>query len=125
MNNCSYVIGVIMEDNKYLAIDSEVLEKMQENMPIEEDICDLADLFKMFADSTRLKILCILCESEMCVNDIANLISMSQSAVSHQLRILKQSKLIGGRREGKIIFYSLADSHINTIINNGLEHIQE
>lgn len=114
-----------MEDNKYLAIASDTLEKMQENMPIEEDICDLADLFKMFADSTRLKILCILCESEMCVNDIANLISMSQSAVSHQLRILKQSKLIRGRREGKIVFYSLADSHINTIINNGLEHIQE
>ena len=114
-----------MGDNKYLATASDVLEKMQENMPIEEDICDLADLFKMFADSTRLKILCILCESEMCVNDIANLISMSQSAVSHQLRILKQSKLIRGRREGKIIFYSLADSHINTIINNGLEHIQE
>ena len=114
-----------MEENKYLAIATDTLEKMHENMPLEEDICDLADLFKMFADLTRLKILCILSQSEMCVNDIANLISMSQSAVSHQLRILKQIKLITGRREGKIVFYSLSDRHINTIINNGLEHIQE
>ena len=132
MNKYSYIIIKLlnlkenkMEDNKYLVIDSSNLEKLLENMPIEEDIYDLADLFKMFSDSTRLKILCVLAEGEMCVNDIAGIISMSQSAVSHQLRVLKQSKLIKGRREGKIVFYSLADKHINIIINNGFEHIQE
>lgn len=94
-------------------------------MPRDEEIYDLADLFKMFSDSTRLKILCVLSELEMCVNDIANTLVMSQSAISHQLRILKQSKLIKSRREGKIIFYSLTDEHVSTIINNGLEHIEE
>lgn len=116
-----------MGDNsqKFLNLDEKKVEKLQENMPRDEDICDLADLFKMFSDSTRLKILCVLSEFEMCVNDIANTLVMSRSAISHQLRILKQSKLVKSRREGKIIFYSLTDEHVSTIINNGLEHIEE
>ena len=116
-----------MGDNsqKFLSLDEKKVEKLQENMQRDEEIYDLADLFKMFSDSTRLKILCVLSEFEMCVNDIANTLVMSQSAISHQLRILKQSKLVKSRREGKIIFYSLADEHVSTIINNGLKHIEE
>ena len=86
---------------------------------------DLAELFKIFGDSTRIKILYALFESEMCVCDIAQLLNMTQSAISHQLRSLKQSKLVKYRREGKTVFYSLADAHVRTIINQGLEHVEE
>ena len=94
-------------------------------MPDEEVLYDLAELFKIFGDSTRIKILYALLESEMCVCDIATLLNMTQSATSHQLRALKQSKLVRYRREGKTVFYSLADSHVVTIINQGVEHIAE
>ena len=96
-----------------------------EQMPDEEILYDLAELFKIFGDSTRIKILYALFESEMCVCDIAQLLNMTQSAISHQLRSLKQSKLVKYRREGKTVFYSLADAHVRTIINQGLEHVEE
>ena len=98
---------------------------VNEKMPDEDELCDLAEIFKVFGDSTRIKILYVLFEAEMCVCDIAQLLNMNQSAISHQLRILKQNRLVKSRREGKAVFYSLADGHVRTIINQGLEHIQE
>lgn len=95
------------------------------NMPDEEILYDLAELFKLFGDSTRIKILYVLFESEMCVCDIAQLLGMTQSAISHQLRALKQSKLVKYRREGKTVFYSLADGHVRTILDQGMEHVAE
>ena len=86
---------------------------------------DLADLFKMFGDTTRMKIMYVLLESEMCVCDIAEILGMTQSAISHQLRILKSSKLITSRREGKSVIYFLADDHVRSIVNQGMEHIFE
>ena len=86
---------------------------------------ELADLFKVFGDATRVKILYVLLQSEMCVCDLAELLGMTQSAISHQLRVLKQTKLVKNRREGKTVFYSLADGHIQTILNQGMEHILE
>lgn len=94
-------------------------------MPDEEIMYDLAELYKVFGDSTRIKILYVLFESEMCVQDISNVIGMTQSAVSHQLRVLKNSKLVKYRREGKTIYYSLADGHVRSIMNQGIEHIEE
>lgn len=91
----------------------------------EEIIIELADLFKMFGDSTRIKILTLLYGKEMCVQDIADALSMTQSAVSHQLKVLKMSKLIKNRRDGKQIYYSLSDDHVSTIISMGVEHIEE
>lgn len=114
-----------LEQSKFLVIDEKKAKEICDNIPLEEEIYDLSDLFKIFSDSTRIKILSILFESEMCVYDLASILNMSQSAISHQLRLLKQSKLVKHRRDGKIIFYSLADEHIRTIIDNGLEHIQE
>lgn len=124
-----------MADNKFLNDELPVCEFMHAHedtvksvrglMPHDEDLFDLAELFKIFGDSTRIKILYILFESEMCVCDIATLIGASQSAVSHQLRLLKQANLIKPRRDGKTVFYSLADDHVRTIIDNGMEHIFE
>lgn len=94
-------------------------------MPDENELCDLAELFKVFGDSTRIRILFVLFESEVCVCDIADALNMTQSAISHQLQILKQSKLVKARRAGKSIFYSLADDHVRTIIAQGREHIEE
>ncbi|MDO4289410.1 MAG: metalloregulator ArsR/SmtB family transcription factor [Eubacterium sp.] len=102
-----------------------VLENVLKMMPDEEKLYDLAELFKVFGDSTRIKILCVLFESEMCVCDIAELLSMSQSAISHQLRVLKQAKLVKNRREGKTVFYALADEHVRTIFDQGMEHVEE
>lgn len=106
-------------------IHEEIVKKVNSVMPDDEVLYELAELFKIFGDSTRIKILYVLLESEMCVCDIANLLNMTQSAISHQLRALKQSKLVRYRREGKTVFYSLADSHVVTIINQGVEHIEE
>lgn len=93
---------------------------------LEEDaLYDLAELFKVFGDSTRIRILFVLFEKEVCVCEIAETLMMTQSAISHQLKILKQSKLVKGRREGKSIFYSLADDHVRTIIQQGIDHIAE
>lgn len=114
-----------MEENTFLHINEELVQKVDETMPPEEEMQDLAEFFKVFGDATRLKILYVLLCSEMCVYDIANLVGMSQSAISHQLRILKQMDLVKNRREGKTIFYSLADSHIVNILSQGLDHIEE
>ncbi len=114
-----------MEENTFLHIDEVVVEKVNDTMPPEEELQDLAEFYKVFGDATRLKILYILMCSEMCVYDIANLVGMSQSAISHQLRILKQMALVKNRRDGKTIYYSLADSHIVTILSQGLDHIEE
>lgn len=97
----------------------------QEKIPNEEVLTDIADLFKVFGDYSRIKILFVLFEEELCVCDLANTLKMSQSAVSHQLKILKQSKLVKSRRDGKSIFYSLADDHVKTIIGQGREHVEE
>lgn len=113
------------EQNIFLHVNPEIIEIVNEKMPPEEELQDLADFFKVFGDSTRLKILYVLLCSEMCVYDIANMLKMSQSAISHQLRVLKQMDLVKNRREGKTIFYSLADSHIVTILSQGLDHIEE
>ena len=91
----------------------------------EEKLYDLAELFKIFGDTTRIRILYVLFEAEMCVCDIAEVLSMTQSAISHQLRLLKQAKLVKNRREGKTVYYSLADDHVRTIIDQGMEHIEE
>ena len=103
----------------------ELVKKAEENILDEDRLKELADFFKVFADTTRLRILSVLFQSEMCVCDLAEVLGMTQSAISHQLRILKQMKLVKNRREGKTVFYSLADGHIQTIMNQGMEHIME
>ena len=100
-------------------------DRYRKKLPKEEELYDLAELYKVFGDSTRIRILFVLFEAEVCVCDLAAALQMTQSAISHQLRILKQNKLVKSRREGKSIFYSLADGHVRTIINQGLEHIEE
>ncbi|MGN1004386.1 MAG: ArsR/SmtB family transcription factor [Oscillospiraceae bacterium] len=110
---------------EFMHVHEDIVEKVNAQMPDEEVLYDLAELFKVFGDSTRIRILYVLFESEMCVCDIAQLLGMSQSAISHQLRCLKQSKLVKYRREGKTVFYSLADGHVRTILGQGMEHIKE
>lgn len=109
----------------YMHVHEDIVALVNHNMPDEEVLYDLAELFKIFGDSTRVKILYALLESELCVCDIAKLMDVSQSAVSHQLRVLKASKLVKFRREGKTIYYSLADNHVVSILNQGMEHIEE
>ena len=106
-------------------IDNVDINKIQKELLEEDTIIDIAELFKVFADSTRMKIIYALLEEELCVCDIANIVGTTQSAISHQLRLLKQSKLVKFRREGKIIFYSLDDDHIAEIVKKGSEHIEE
>ena len=106
-------------------VHEELLKTVHEKMPEEAELYDLAELFKVFGDSTRIRILFVLFEAEVCVCDLAAALNMTQSAISHQLRILKQNKLVKSRREGKSVFYSLADSHVRTIIDQGREHIEE
>lgn len=106
-------------------IHEDLLKIVDETLPEETELYDLAELFKVFGDSTRIRILFVLFEAEVCVCDLAKALNMTQSAISHQLRILKQNKLVKSRREGKSIFYSLADDHVRTIINQGREHIEE
>ncbi|MBR3297443.1 MAG: helix-turn-helix transcriptional regulator [Firmicutes bacterium] len=106
-------------------IHEDLLEAVEAEMPDDEELFDLAELFKIFGDSTRIRILFVLSKSELCVYDIAEALSMTASAVSHQLKVLRQARLIRNRREGKQIFYSLADDHVRTIIAMGLEHLEE
>ncbi|GAB6181213.1 metalloregulator ArsR/SmtB family transcription factor [Desulfotomaculum defluvii] len=106
-------------------IHEEVVNQVKDKMPPEETLYDLAELFKVFGDSTRIKILWALDEAEMCVCDIAVLLNMTQSAISHQLRVLKQASLVKNRREGKVVYYSLDDEHVKHIFNQGLVHINE
>lgn len=103
----------------------QILIKVKSELPEDELICDLADLFKVFGDTTRMKILYSLFESEMCVCAIAELLGMTQSAISHQLKVLKNANLVANRREGKTIYYFLADDHVRTIVAQGFEHLIE
>lgn len=106
-------------------VHEDLVNKINQNMPDEDTLYDLAELFKVFGDSTRIRILYVLFETELCVCDLASTLNMTQSAISHQLKILKQSKLVNARREGKSVFYSLADEHVRTIIAMGRSHIEE
>ena len=106
-------------------IHESLVNEIKDKMPKEEILYDLAELFKVFGDSTRIKILWALDEAEMCVCDIAALLNMSQSAISHQLRVLKQANLVKNRRDGKIVYYSLNDDHVKQIFDQGLDHIYE
>ena len=106
-------------------VHEDLLRIVEQTMPEETELYDLAELFKVFGDSTRIRILFVLSSAEVCVCDLARVLNMTQSAISHQLRILKQNKLIKSLREGKSIFYSLADGHVSTIIAQGRDHIEE
>ena len=106
-------------------IHQEVVDHVKERMPSDDLLLDLADTFKLFSDSTRLKILYALTEAEMCVCDISVLLGMSKSSVSHQLQVLKQSNLIKYRKAGRVVYYSLADDHVKTICTMGMEHVLE
>ncbi len=106
-------------------VHEALIEKINRSLHDEDDIYDLAELFKIFGDSSRIRILCVLSVSEVCVCDLAAVLNMTQSAVSHQLRILKANRLIKGRREGKQVFYSLDDEHVRSIIAAGMEHLKE
>lgn len=109
----------------YSHVHQEIVDKVERTMPEDEILYDLAELFKIFGDSTRIKILYVLFESEMCVCDIAQLLNMTQSAISHQLQVLKKSKLVKYRREGKSVIYALSDNHVRTILDQGMEHVGE
>lgn len=106
-------------------LDDAAIAMLQNDLPDDEILYDLAELFRVFGDSTRIKILYALFESELCVNDIAQVVGISQSAVSHQLRVLKTSKLVKFRRDGKAIYYSLDDDHVRSMISLGMDHVEE
>ena len=134
MNGCSIVHltgGFIMKENTDIdrcdctVIHENIVNNVKQNMPKEEILYDLAELFKVFGDSTRVRILWALDESEMCVCDIAVLLNMTQSAISHQLRVLKQARLVKNRKDGKVVYYSLDDEHVKEIFEQGLIHIKE
>ena len=109
----------------YLCVHEDTVARVLADMPSDEHLYDLAELFKIFGDSTRIRILYALFEEELCVCDIAQLLNMTQSAISHQLRLLKQSKLVKNRRDGQTVYYSLAEDHVRTVINQGMDHIME
>ncbi len=109
----------------YLHVHEEIVADVNEQMPTEDVLFELSELFKVFGDSTRIRILYCLFVSEMCVCDIATLLNMTQSAISHQLSVLKRNKLVKSRREGKTIFYSLTDGHVRTMLDQGVEHVTE
>ena len=117
--------GCEIENCEEIQVHGEVVKSVTDQMPEDEILYDLAELYKVFGDSTRIKILYVLFESDLCVCDIAEALSMGQSAISHQLRVLKQAQLVKFRREGKQVIYSLADDHVRTIIDQGMEHIME
>ena len=106
-------------------IHKDLVDQVMNRMPDEDELYDLAELYKIFGDTTRIRILYLLFEAEMCVCDIAEVLNMTQSAISHQLRVLKQAKLVKFRKEGKTVFYCLADEHVRTIIDQGMEHLNE
>lgn len=109
----------------FIHAHEDIVEKVRGTMPGEDTLYDLTELFRIFADSTRVRILYVLEVSEMCVCDLAVVLGMTQSAISHQLRALKNARLVKARRDGKTVFYSLADQHVKTILDQGLEHISE
>jgi len=106
-------------------LHESIVAAVKTQMPDENELCDLSDFFKILGDSTRAKIVCALDASEMCVCDLAALLNMTKSAISHQLRSLRDANLVKNRREGKVVFYSLADDHVKEIFEKGLEHIRE
>ena len=110
---------------KTIIVNQDAVDKVLDALPDEEILYDVAELFKVFGDSTRIKIICALFESEMCVYDLAAALSMTQSAISHQLRILKTANLVKFRREGKLIYYSLDDEHVQQIFDAGYKHVIE
>ena len=114
-----------VQDSEYLAAREDVVKKVLDSQPAEEYLYDLAELFKVFGDTTRMRILYSLFESELCVCAIAELLGMTQSAISHQLKVLRDNKLVASRREGKTIYYFLADDHVRTIIGQGFDHLTE
>ena len=113
------------ESCEFMHLNTDVVERVREALNDEENQYELAELFSMFADTTRIRILYALFEAEMCVCDLANLLGMTQSAISHQLALLKRARLIRHRREGRTVFYSLADSHVRTMLDQGMEHVNE
>lgn len=115
----------VNENQEQNIIRVDIVNKVKENLINDEEIFDLAELFKVFADSTRMKIICALKEKELCVGEIAFITNTTQSAISHQLRVLKQAKLVKYRKEGKVVYYSLDDDHVNEIVMKGREHIEE
>ena len=124
--------GVVMENNERKIescngniIHEDIVVRVKDQLPAEETLYDLAELFKVFGDTTRIKIICALFESDMCVCDLSCLLNMTQSAISHQLRVLKSARLVKFRREGKVVYYSLDDEHIKHIYDAGLNHISE
>ena len=123
--NAEHKIEAENVENELQKAREDIVNKVSEQQPDDEILYDLAELFKVFGDSTRIKILYSMFEHELCVNDIARLLNLSQSSVSHQLRILKTSKLVKFRREGKSIYYSLDDEHVRSIISMGMEHVEE
>nr|WP_042265417.1 metalloregulator ArsR/SmtB family transcription factor [Clostridium butyricum] len=128
---CSEEVRILKEENTNIdncscnVIHEDVVEMVKNALPQDEVLYDLAELFKAFGDSTRVKILCALFESEMCVCDLSAILGISQSAVSHQLRTLKASRLVKFKRVGKVVYYSLEDEHIKHIFNEGFKHIIE
>lgn len=133
MNSCSFIyitancvrrIGVAKKKIEGGQSDKR-FQDILNKLPDEDELFDLAELFKIFGDSTRIKILFVLLESDMAVNDIASVLKMTQSAISHQLRILKTNGLVKYTRNGKSLIYSLADGHVTTILSQGIEHISE
>jgi len=133
MNSCSFIyittnrvwrISVAKKKSDGGQSDKR-FQDILNKLPDEDELFDLAELFKIFGDSTRVKILFVLLESDMAVNDIANVLKMTQSAISHQLRILKTNGLVKYTRNGKSLIYSLADGHVTTILSQGIEHISE
>ena len=116
---------VAEQKSEFLAAHEDLVEQVLQNQPEDEYLYDLAELFRVFGDSTRIKILYALFESELCVSDIAQILNLKQSAVSHQLRILKDAKLVKFKRSGKSIFYSLDDDHVRTILSMGMDHVEE
>ncbi len=119
------MIDTDAERCEYLYVHEDVVKQVTSEMPQDEILYDLAELFKVFGDSTRIKILYALFEAELCVCDMAQLLGLTQTAVSHQLRVLKNNKLVKFRREGKNIFYSLSDNHVRSILGQGMEHVSE
>ena len=125
MNSYSYVWEEKAMEQKMDTVHSDAFASVKEQLPDEEVLYDLAELYKIFGDTTRVKLLYILFEGEMCVQHLAELLQVSQSAVSHQLRILKGARLVKYRRDGKTVYYALADDHVREIIGCGMEHITE
>ncbi len=131
MNICSYIIyegeiSFMSDENRKMEDEcSSIIDEIKDFIPVDEEVQDLAEFFRVFGDPTRIKILSLLSEKALCVHSISGALDMQQTAISHQLKILRQSRLVRYRKEGRHVFYSLCDNHIKEIISTGLEHIRE